>query len=150
MSLKQRVLDDIKAAMKAGDTAKLVVLRGINSAFSNKLIEQRAVNELELSDETALKVLMSEAKKRRDSIEAFKQAKRDDLAEKEQAELLLIQQYLPSQLSDSETKTKIEQILAQHPEADTLPLAMKIVMQELKGQADGKLISDAIKQKFNA
>jgi len=150
MNLKEQIMADMKVAMKEGDQAKLTVLRGLQAVFSNKLIEKRSSGEDSLSDMEMLAIVMSEAKKRRDSIDAFTQGGRADLAEKETQELKLLEIYLPQQLSREEVEQKVTAILSANPEVTDIGSAMKLVMESLRGQADGKVISEIVKQKFNA
>lgn len=149
MSLKDQISQDLKVAMKDGATLKLSVLRGVNASISNKLIEKRTQDgaEAELADEDILAVVMSEAKKRKEAKEAFEKGGREDLSKNEAAELEILQAYLPKQLSEEETKQKIEEILSSS-QASNFGEAMKIVMAELRGIADAKVITQLIKAKF--
>ena len=151
MTLKEQVMADVKEAMKAGNQEKLTVLRGLQAALANRLIEKRASDgtDAELTAEESLKVISSEAKKRRDSIEAFSSGGRSDLAEKEKTELGFIETYLPAQLSRDEIEAKVSALLSANPEVKDLGGAIRLVMAELQGQADGKIVSEIIKQKLN-
>jgi len=122
----------------------LSVLRMLKAALKNKEIELRK----ELSDEQALVVLQSEVKKRHDSIDAYQQGNRPELADKEAAEIEVLKQFLPIQLSEEEVKTKVEAALNNLPEEERADFgkAMKAAMAELKGQADGGLVSGIVKE----
>ena len=139
MSVVKKIDSDLIEALKAGDKAKVTVLRGLKSDLKYKLIDKGE----ELTDDDAIAVLSSAAKKRRESIEQFRQGNRDDLADKEQSELAVIEQYLPAQLDEA----KLRQIVAEAIEetgADSpqkIGLVMKVVMPKIKGQADGKLVN---------
>src|SRR6058998_3437518 len=106
MTIKQRIAADLTAAMKAKDAARLGVIRMLKSRMMEAEVEQRGKKGTgyELEDPEALAVIHAYAKQRRDSIEAYRQAKREDLAAKEEAELAIIQEYLPAQLSSEEVR----------------------------------------------
>lgn len=149
MLLKNRLLEDLKNAMKAGDQNRVGVLRFLNSAIHNKEIEKRSKSGAsELTEEEILAVVMSEAKKRRESIEIFRKGSRSDLAEKEEQELSIIQSYLPKQLGLEEIEKEIDVILQKNPNLSNFGLAMKEVMKFLKGKADAAVVSEILKKKF--
>jgi uncharacterized protein YqeY len=150
MNLKEQIMNDIKAAMKAGETDKLTVLRGVNSSLKNAEIakQMKAGASATLTDEEMLAVVTGEAKKRRDSIAAFTNAARPELAAGEQAELVILQAYLPKQLSSAEVEQAVDRIMSSSGLKEFGPL-MKAVMAELKGRADGQMITDLIKKKLS-
>lgn len=149
MTIKEKVSEDTKNAMKNKDSGKLVVLRGLSSSFSNKEIELRSSGK-DAEDVDYMKVIANEAKKRRDSIEAFIAGGRADLADKEKAELEILSVYLPKQISREEIEEKVKSILENHPEAKAnIGQAMKLVMAEIGQSADGKLISELVRQYIN-
>ena len=149
MPLKQKLLKDLKEAMKAGDRERLGVLRLLTSAIHNKEIEKRSKSTSEeLTEEEVTNVLSSEAKKRRESIDFFKKGGREDLAKNEQKEAEIIQRYLPKQMSPEEIEKEVGGILQGAPELSDFGLAMKEVMKTLKGKADAKIISEVIKKKL--
>lgn len=151
MTLKDQITADIKTAMKSGDAARLTVLRGLSSAIKNKGIEKslKAGAETPLTDEETLTVALAEAKKRKDAIASFTQAGRPELAENEQRELEMLQAYLPAQLSPAEVEQTIDRIMAATGTREFGPL-MKAVMAELRGKAEGQLVTDLIKKKLAA
>ncbi len=139
MTLLQRIDEDIKKALKGGEKAKLLVLRGLKSDIKYKAIEKGE----DLTEDDVIGVLGSAAKKRRDSIEQFKMGHRDDLVEKESAELKIIMDYLPEQLSEDKLREIIKDAITKTG-ADSpakVGLVMKEVMAEAKGKADGKFIN---------
>ena len=139
MTLLQRIDEDVKKALKGGDKAKLLVLRGLKSDIKYKAIEKGE----DLTEDDVIGVLGSAAKKRRDSIEQFKMGHRDDLVEKESAELKIIMDYLPEQLSEDKLREIIKDAITKTG-ADSpakVGLVMKEVMAEAKGKADGKFIN---------
>lgn len=148
MALKDQLMTDIKAAMKAGNSAELTVLRGLSAVLKNAEIAKQMKNgaSATLSDEEGMNVFLTEAKKRKDSIAAFTET-RPEMAENEKVELAIIQRYLPTQLSAAETEQEVEKILAASGAKD-FPTAIKAAMAALKGKADGKLITEIIKKKL--
>ncbi len=142
MSIKEQLNDDLKKAMKSGDTAKRSVLRLLLSSIHNAEIAKRSP----LDDSGILGVLSKEAKQREESILAYRQGNRNDLVEKEQAELVVIQEYLPAQMSRddivAEVRRVIEEVGAQGPR-DKGKVMPKLVAA-LKGRADGRVINDVV------
>ncbi len=157
--LKEKITSDIKEAMKSGNAGKLGVLRMLNASVKNEEIKKG--KEAVLTDEEVLQVLAREAKKRRESIVAFEKGGRPELAEKEKAELLFIEQYLPKQMPREEVTVVVEKIIVTLRQAQAFGSeaqarrgdvvfnnVMKAVMQELKGKADGKMINEIVKEKM--
>jgi len=139
MSLFEKINQDIIKALKAGEKDKLTVLRGLKSDLKYKQIDKAD----ELTDDDVIAVLSSLAKKRRESIEQFQKGGRNDLVAKEQAELIIINSYLPKQLSKEKLCEIIHEAIAESG-ADSpqkVGLVMKLVMPKIKGQADGKLVN---------
>ncbi len=149
MSLKDTLMQDLKEAMRAGAADRVRVLRLINSGLKNRAIEKKTKGQSEeLSDEDVMEVIQKEAKKRRESIEVFTKGGRPELASKEQAELSMIEAYLPKQLTREEAIAVIDQVLAKVPDKSNVGLVMKAVMAELKGKADTKMVSEIVKTKL--
>lgn len=148
MSIKEEVLKDLKEAMKAKDKEKLQVLRSVKSALMEKEIAERSGGEGALDDIQEVEVLQKAAKQRRDSIEQYEKADREDLAEVERKELEIIESYLPEMMSEEEIKEfaagKIEEIGAENM-AD-MGKVMGAVMPELKGKAEGSLVSKVVQE----
>ena len=149
MTLKEQIMADIKTAMKAADSAKLTVLRGVSASLKNAEIAKQMKQgaSATLTDEEMLAVVATEAKKRKDSIAAFATS-RPELAENEKAELAMLQVYLPKQLSSAEVEVAVDRIMASSGLKEFGPL-MKAVMVELKGKADGQMITELIKKKLS-
>jgi uncharacterized protein len=144
MALLQKITDDMKAAMKSGDKARLEVLRftiaGLNAAQKEKALKDPQAT---LSDEEVVTILQKEAKKRKDSIELFKQGKRDDLVAKEEGDLKVIYEYLPQPMTREEVVVLVKDLRAKGiTEFGSL---MKEVMAVAKGRTDGKTVGDVIK-----
>ena len=134
----------MKTAMKSGDKARLEVLRftlaGLNAAQKEKTLKDPAAT---LSDEEVVTVLQKESKKRKDSIELFKQGKRDDLVSKEEADLKVLYEYLPAELSRDEIVAMVK--IAKENGANDFSSIMKEVMKLAKGRANGKTVGDVIR-----
>lgn len=151
MSLKEKILDDLKAAMKAQNTDRTRVLRSIKAKILEKEISERKQGESALSDDQIVEVLMKAAKQRKESIDQFKDGGRDDLVEKEEMELELIENYLPEMMSEDDVrkavKDQIEQMNAESM-AD-MGKVMGALMGRLKGKAEGALISRIVKEELS-
>lgn len=151
MSLKDQIGEDIKTAMKAKDKVRLQTVRGIKKVILDKEVEVRPKGQDSLTEIQEIELLSQQAKQRRDSIEQFTNAGRDDLAEKERQELAIIETYLPEQVGDAEIEAIIDKIIANSGAASLKDLGkvMGPVMKELKGKADGKKIQELVKEKLS-
>jgi uncharacterized protein len=151
MSLKDRISEDIKTAMKAKDKLRLETVRSIKKFIIEKEVSLRPQGQESLTETQEIEVLAQQAKQRRDSIEQYRQAGRDDLADKEAQELVIIEEYLPGQLSDEEVGAVIDEIITKTGanSAKDLGKVMGPVMQQLKGRADGQKIQALVKEKLN-
>ena len=150
MSLKDRIGEDIKTAMKAKDKIRLETVRSIKKAIIEKESEIRPTGRESLSETEEIELLARLAKQRRDSIEQFQNAQRQDLADKEAAELAILETYLPKQVSDEELEGIIDNLI-QSLGASTpkdLGKVMGAAMKQLKGKADGKKIQALVKTKL--
>ncbi|MEX0723086.1 MAG: GatB/YqeY domain-containing protein [Gracilimonas sp.] len=150
MSIKDRIIADIKEAMKAKDKNKLLVLRSLKAKLMEKEISERKGGEAKLSDEQAVEVLMKAAKQRKESIDQFEEGGREDLAENEKKELALIEEYLPEMMDEEEVRKvvqeKIKALSASGPEH--MGKVMGPLMGQLKGKADGSLVSKIVKEEL--
>lgn len=142
-TLKERLDADLKDAMRAKDELKLSVLRMVKSAVKYKEVEPGAKA---LDDAGVIGVLTSMLKQRRDSIEQYRQGNRVDLAEKEEKEVTIIQAYLPTQLSAEQLTAEVRKAVteAQAKGPKDMGAVMK-VLGRIKGQAEGKAISEEVK-----
>lgn len=148
--LQQKLNNDLKEALKAGKEFEVGIFRLLTSAIHNKEIEKFAKEKTyELTDEEVLSVLKSEAKKRKESISIFEKGRRNDLADKERRELLIIEKYLPKQLSREETEKIVDEVLKKIQVKD-FGQAMKEVMKELKGKSDASLVNALVKEKLSS
>lgn len=145
MNLIEEVNVGVMAAMKAKDADRLRALRGIKSAF---LLLKTGEGVTEVTDDMCIKALQKLAKQRKDSLEIYTTQGREDLAVVERQELSIIEEFLPAQMSEDDVRAKIQAIITESgfsgPEnmGKVIPLAMKA----LSGQADGKLISQLVKE----
>lgn len=145
MSLKDKINSDLKDAMKSGDKTRLQTIRSIRALI---LEFEKSGKDKELKPEDEISLLTTAAKKRKDSIEQFRNAKRDDLAQKEEEELKILQEYLPKQLSEDELIESVKRIASEIGAAgkQDFPKLMPAAIKELKGQADGKSIKEAVEK----
>jgi hypothetical protein len=152
MSLKDRISEEIKTAMKAKDKIRLETVRGIKKVILEKEVSLRPQGQETLTESQEIEVLAQLAKQRRDSIEQYRQAGRDDLAETEAQELAIIEEYLPGQLSDEEVGAIVDQVIASvgATSAKDMGKVMGPVMQQLKGRADGQKIQAMVKEKLSS
>ncbi|MDJ0582378.1 GatB/YqeY domain-containing protein [Crocosphaera sp.] len=149
-TLKERISEDIKTAMKARDKVRLETVRSIKKVIIEKETEVRPKGQDELTPEQELELLAQQAKQRRDSIEQYRQGGRDDLADKEAQELAIIETYLPAQLSFEEIEAVIDKIIASVGASSPKDMGkvMGPAMKELKGKADGKQVQEIVKAKL--
>jgi len=149
MSIVERVEKDLVAALKAQAALKLSVLRMMKAALMNKKVELgKAVDDSE-----ALAVLRTLAKQRRESVEAFRKGGRDDLADKEEAEIKIVEAYLPAAASEEEIDAAVVAAIAETgaSTAKDMGKAMKAAMAKLAGKnADGKRVSEKVRAKLGA
>lgn len=144
MSMKLQLTEDMKAAMKAGEKHKLGVIRLINAAIKQREVDER----IELDDTAVIAVLDKMVKQRKDSVSQFEAANREDLAEIERAEIVVIEAYLPAKMGEAEIVAAIQAAIAET--GATGPADMGKLMGALKpklaGQADMGLVSKLVKQ----
>ena len=144
MSLKQRLTDDMKAAMKGGDKDTLGVIRLINAAIKQKEVDER----VELDDAAVIAVLEKAVKQRKDSISQFEAASREDLAAVERAEMVVIERYLPAKMGEAEVIAAIDAAIAETGAKGAADMGklMGVLKPKLAGQADMGLVSQLVKQ----
>jgi uncharacterized protein YqeY len=146
MGLQEKLLDDMKTAMKSGNKVALETLRMLRSQLKNASIAKGE----DLSEEDVIGVLSKEAKKRKESFELYRQGGREDLAEKEEMEMQIIVSYLPEALSEEELAKIIDKAIVE-TEAESLRdmgKVMGVVMPQVKGRADGKAVQEMVKKKL--
>ncbi|MEW5961544.1 MAG: GatB/YqeY domain-containing protein [Chloroflexota bacterium] len=144
MSLIDTINNNLKESIKGKDKLRTETLRGLKSAIRYAEIEAGAT----LDETGVLGVIARQAKQRRDSIAEFEKGQRADLVAKEAAELAILEEYLPAQLSAAEIKTQAQAIITELGVTDARGMGqvMKRLMDDLKGQADGKIVSQIVRQ----
>ncbi len=145
MNLTERINEDLKTAMKEGDKIKLSTIRSIRALILE--FEKSGANK-KLTPEEEIQLLTTAAKKRKDSIEQFRAGGREELAQKEEAELKILMNYLPNQLSEDEIKKEVERLGKEigAKSKEDFPKLMPLVMKELKGKADGKIVKSIVER----
>lgn len=149
MSLRQQIISDMTAAMKAKDPARTSTLRMLKAAITNREKEGGG----EITDEDVLKLLRSQVKQRRDSVEQYQKGGRPELADKEQAEIAIIEAYLPQAASQAEIDQAVAAAIAETGAASMRDMGgvMKATMAKLAGKnADGKMVSETVKAKLSS
>ena len=146
MSLKQRLTDDMKAAMKGGDKGSLGVIRLVNAAIKQKEVDER----IELDDAAVLAVLEKMVKQRKDSVSQYEGAGREDLAAIERAEIVVIERYLPAKLDEAAIAAVIEAAIASTGAAGPADMGklMGVLKPQLAGQADMGQVSALVKRRL--
>lgn len=146
MSIHQDIKSQMVEAMKARDTERLNVLRGLLSAFTNESVAKKRKPDEELPDEEALSVISRAVKQRKDSIEQFEKGGRTDLANVEKAELVILESYLPAQMSRDEIEGYVKNKIRETGSVDNSKKNqfLGLIMKELKGKADGAVVKELI------
>ncbi|MBU4277097.1 MAG: GatB/YqeY domain-containing protein [Proteobacteria bacterium] len=146
MSLAQKVEADLKTALKSRDELATSCLRLVRAAFKNQEKELKRP----LNGEEEIKILSTLAKQRRESIEQFTKGNRQDLADREQAELAIIEAYLPAQLDQDAVAKVVDEVFADlNPQGmKEMGAVMKEAMARMAGQADGKLVNQLVRQRL--
>jgi uncharacterized protein YqeY len=149
MSLEQKIMTELKAAMLAKDEAALRSLRAVKAAIL--LAKTSEGGSGDLKDEDEIKLLQKLVKQRKDSLEIFQQQNRVDLAKKEEEEIAIIEKFLPKQMSAEELKIELSKIIEDTGAASPADMGkvMGIATKKLAGQADGKAISEMVKELLN-
>lgn len=158
MSLKTKLMDDLKTSMKSGDKVRLSVIRMVQAALKNKEIDERVKpadpkdsrSQDQKDDDSVMTVIKTLVKQRKDSIEQFTAGNRQDLVDQETAELKILESYLPSQMSSDEVAAVVSDVIKSTgaSSAKDMGAVMKAVIAQTKGRADGKLISELVKAKL--
>jgi uncharacterized protein YqeY len=150
MAIRDQIVADLTAAMKAKDSQRLGVVRMLKSRIMEAEVEQRSRKGADyvLADEECLTVIATYAKQRRDSIEAYRKGGKEDLAAKEEAELAIIQQYLPAQMSEADVRALVAAAISETgaTSAKDMGAVMKAVMPKLKGGADGAMVNRIVRE----
>jgi len=144
MNLSERLNEDMKQAMKSQDKFKLSTIRMVRSAIKNLEIDLKRT----LNDDEVLEILSREIKQRKDSLQEFIKAGRDDLAVNLKAEIEIIGQYLPVQLTEEEIKVIVQQTIQETGASSKADMGkvMSALMPKVKGRADGKIVNQTVSQ----
>lgn len=147
MSLKDQLINDMKEAMKARQTERLSTIRQLRSAIKNKEIDQGN----ELDDDAVIRVIGTLVKQRREAAQMYRDNERPELADKEEAELVVLQDYLPAQLGEAELREIVVAVVAEVGAASLKDMGkvMPQVMARTKGAADGKLVNQLVREQLS-
>ncbi len=147
MSLHKQIKDGIKEAMIKKDTLVLTVLRNISATFTNEMLAKK-ITTPEISDEDAVTIIRRLVKQRKDSIEQFTKGNRMDLVKNEEAEMKILETFLPQMMSKEEIEKVVKAKVAEAGEIDKTKLGqfMGGIMKELKGKADGMLVKQILEE----
>lgn len=145
MEFEQKINEEMKAAMKSGDKLRLETIRSIRAGI---LSFKTSGADHEMNEDDAQKILLSEAKKRKDAIEMYKQGGRTDLSDKESAELKIIEEFLPKQMSDDEIREFVSKLVAEigAEGPQQMGKVMGPAMKQLRGKADGNAVQAIVKE----
>ena len=147
MSVLDQLNQDMKAAMKAKDKAKLKTIRMLKASLQN----EKLAKQDDLTEQEELDILAREKKQRLDSLQEFKQAGRDDLVDEVEEELTIVAEYLPEPLSDNEVKEIVQSVIdsVNASGMQDMGKVMGTVMPKVKGRADGNFVSEVVKAKLS-
>lgn len=150
MTLKQSIHEDMKFAMKSGDTFKRDVLRFLESAIGKEEVDKNK-RDAGLADDEVVQIVVRSIKQRRDSAQQYRQGGRNELAEKEESEIAFLQAYLPQQASPEEITLAVDQAINQTgaKTKNDMGKVMGIVMQRLRGKVDGDIVRAAVESKLS-
>jgi len=144
MSILEQINNDFQQAFKNREESAISTLRLILAVLKNERIKKMA----DLVDEDVIKALKSEVKKRKEAILDYQKGQRNDLVQKEEAEIKIIEKYLPAQMSEENVRQKVKEILGGLEDKGNLGKVMGLVMKELKGGADGNLVKKIVAEEL--
>ena len=147
MSLQEQISAALKDAMRARDEVKMATLRLVLTAIKNREKEARSL----LEDQEVISVIITQIKQRREAIEQYRQAGREDLAQREESELQILQGYMPEQVSEEEMSNTLDEIIAEVGAVSMKDMGkvMKAAMAKLAGKAEGGAINAMVKEKLS-
>ena len=145
MTLKEKINEDLKTAMKSGDKLRLATIRSLRALI---LEHEKSGKDKVLTPQDEINLLTTASKKRKESIEQFRKGGREDLAVKEEKELAVIEEYLPKQLSEEEVCKEVKRIASEIGAASKadFPKLMPAAIKELKGKTDGKIVKECVEK----
>lgn len=146
--LKDKLADDLKTAMRARDQVRLRTIRSLRAALMEKEIAQREGGSATLSDDEELAVVQKQAKQRRDAIDQYEKAEREDLRIREAEELAVIEEYLPRQLSEDEIRDAVREVIATTGGTSMADMGkvMGAAMEKLRGRAEGRTVQQIVRE----
>ncbi len=149
--ISQRLVEDMKTAMRAKDRVRLRTIRSLRAAITQKEISERHGGEATLSETDVMAVLQKQAKQRRDAIEQFRQANRDDLVQQEQEELDIINEYLPQPFTEAELEDIVSGVITETGASSMKDMGqvMGRIMPQVKGRADGRQVQQMVRSLLN-
>jgi uncharacterized protein YqeY len=144
VDLKQRLVEDLKTGLRSGDKLKVSVIRLLTALIKNREVEKRAP----LTDPEVIQAISASCKQRQEAIEQYRRGGRQDLADKESAELLILQSYLPSPLSPDELRAMVLEAIREVRAASPKEMGkvMTVLMPKVTGRADGKVVSTLVRE----
>ncbi|MFI5322115.1 MAG: GatB/YqeY domain-containing protein [Thermodesulfobacteriota bacterium] len=147
MSLREKIPQDLKDALRSKNSLELNVLRMLQSSIRNKEIEK---SKKELTDKEVIEVVGSEIKKRKEAAAEFEKVKRQDAANKEKAEIGILMKYMPLQMSEDEIRAEVKKAVIDSGSSGTKDLGkvMKIIIPAVKGKADGSIVSKIVREEL--
>lgn len=145
-TIKEKLSEQMKAAMKSGDKDTLAFARNLHAAVRKKEIDDR----VDLDDAAVQKIISTSIKQRQDSIEQFKQGGRQDLVDKETAELKFLQSFMPQQMSEDEVRKVVDWAVTEAKASGPKDMGnvMKLLMPKVQGRADGKLVNQLVRERI--
>ena len=146
MGLKEKLLSDMKGALKAGDALKLNTIRGLNAEIKNREIDLRQ----ELGDDEIVPIISTQIKKRKEAAALFDEGGRADLCKKENQEMAVLQEYLPEQVSDEDLRRRVREVVAELGvvEMKDLGKVMKTLIPEFRGRANNSVIKNLVAEQL--
>jgi len=146
MDLKEQIQNDLKKALKAKEKGKVSVLRMVNSEIKNEEIEKKE----DLTDEDIIQIISKELKKRKEGVEEFKKAGREETVEEEERQIKVLEKYLPEQLEEDEVEELVEEVIEEVGASDMSDMGevMKEIMPKVKGKADGNMVNKIVREKL--
>jgi uncharacterized protein len=145
-TIKERLAEQLKNAMKSGDKDTVAYARNLHSAIRKKEIDDR----IDLDDAGVIKIIISLAKQRQDSIDQFRQGGREDLVAKESAELKFLQTFLPAQMDETEVRQWVDWAVSEAKATGPKDMGqvMKLLLPKVQGRADGKLVNQIVRERI--
>ena len=148
MTLEERLDDDLKEAMRSGDNTRKLAIRAVKTAIKEARVSGKEQHAL--SEDEVLKIIQKQVKQRRDSITEFAKGGRDDLISREEAEIKVLEVYLPKMMDEAEVRARVQAVIAELGVTDLKGIGpvMKRMTAELRGQADGQMVNRIVREQL--